>query len=510
MIPLLLIVPLMAPTISDIKFDPERGKKFEPVELSFNLKADFKNPFDVKQIDAHFLITGPQDLSAEQPAFYCQDYDVVTRADGTQTVVAKGSPTWKMRFAPWRQGVYSLFPVAVDPVGRFDGKKIDVRADDSTFAPFITVKEKEQYFRIDKEALFPIITEFKRDARQRYDFAAACQTARQSGANTLFVNLGSQFRLEPSLGQYDMAEFWAVDQLIAVARKQGLYLLLALEDGASLTKNWATNPYNAKNGGPCAKSEEFWTSIKARIAYKNKIRHLVSRITANNNLLGVQFFAGIQAPDYWVLEMMVEFLAHHTYGVPMSSAVGDSAFWKLKQTGFACIEIEPAPTAAQTAERIANAVSETKKLTDKPILCELSKQGINDDVAGVSAWASLVSGASSAIVPEGSRFGEAVAEYASRVGWLREKRTAQRLAAPTNSFAQAFVGNGGGIALFAGQHTAGDVSLEIGVNRDKQYRVEWFDIQTGATLATGEFSSDKRILRLTVPHSAHGSACIFR
>ena len=53
---------------------------------------------------------------------------------------------------------------------------------------------------------------------------------------------------------------------------------------------WKNNPYNAANGGPCARPEDFWTDAMARRFYRMRLRYLAARYGAwhtNLHCLGV-------------------------------------------------------------------------------------------------------------------------------------------------------------------------------------------------------------------------------
>ena len=60
---------------------------------------------------------------------------------------------------------------------------------------------------------------------------------------------------------------WRLDEVLRMARNDGIYLMFCLgtygeftESGYFNEGSWVSNPYNARNGGPCDRPADFWTN----------------------------------------------------------------------------------------------------------------------------------------------------------------------------------------------------------------------------------------------------------
>jgi hypothetical protein len=89
------------------------------------------------------------------------------------------------------------------------------------------------------------------------------------------------------VGRYNQIVAANFDNLVELAERHGLHLMLCLNNGAwefnrpdgrnAEYDSWGGNPYNAANGGPCAQAETFWTSPEARALYQRKLRYVIAR-----------------------------------------------------------------------------------------------------------------------------------------------------------------------------------------------------------------------------------------
>ena len=88
------------------------------------------------------------------------------------------------------------------------------------------------------------------------------------------------------LGSYSQKNSIRLDSLVQLAENKGIYLMVALGyhgqfnpnmDAWGVNDEWQRNPYNKKNGGPCASPAEFFTNDTARKAYKDYLRYFVAR-----------------------------------------------------------------------------------------------------------------------------------------------------------------------------------------------------------------------------------------
>jgi hypothetical protein len=106
---------------------------------------------------------------------------------------------------------------------------------------------------------------------------------------------------------------------------------------------WKQNPYNAANGGPCAKPEEFWTNPQARALYRQRLRYIAARYGYRTGIQAWEFWNETNAPAPWVQEMASYLKGTGPYaksgpadpfGHLVTTTYGDDAVWKLPEIDF--------------------------------------------------------------------------------------------------------------------------------------------------------------------------------
>jgi hypothetical protein len=97
----------------------------------------------------------------------------------------------------------------------------------------------------------------------------------------------------PGLGRYYRKTAERLDEVLLCAEERDIYVMLTLDyhgvfksevDVWASNAEWRTNPYNAKNGGPCESPVDFFTGTLAKKIYKNKLRYMVARWGYSTNL----------------------------------------------------------------------------------------------------------------------------------------------------------------------------------------------------------------------------------
>jgi mannan endo-1,4-beta-mannosidase len=83
--------------------------------------------------------------------------------------------------------------------------------------------------------------------------------------------------LENPIGTYNqkVVDFW--DKFLPICEAKGMTVLITPWDTFWIDANWATSPYNAANGGPCATKRDFITKPAARAAQKARVKFMIDR-----------------------------------------------------------------------------------------------------------------------------------------------------------------------------------------------------------------------------------------
>ncbi len=76
-----------------------------------------------------------------------------------------------------------------------------------------------------------------------------------------------------------------LDAIFATAARHHLVVQLCLTYHGALGWDWARNPWNTANGGPCADAREFWTNGVARAHFQRLLDYCVARWGASADLM---------------------------------------------------------------------------------------------------------------------------------------------------------------------------------------------------------------------------------
>jgi hypothetical protein len=287
-------------------------KQFERVEIEMASPVPPSNPFNpnVAAVDAE--VTLPSGRKLQVPGFWFQNYErrlVNPEAVGIERieeVTPKGAPAWRVRFASAETGRHT-----VTVKWKIDGQSgqaqpVTVDIKPGSKAGFLRVSPRNSWYleHQNGDSFFAIGKNLcmyqKREGT--YYFDRILPKLSSNGAN--YVRLWQEyyapqdptvvaaagdggftgFPLETQatgLGRYDLASAWRLDQVASECERQNIYYQLAFEMTVwwqSRQKHrWGRNPYNAANGGPCEKPEDYFTNPVARELVKRRLRYSVAR-----------------------------------------------------------------------------------------------------------------------------------------------------------------------------------------------------------------------------------------
>ncbi len=361
-------------------------------ELTLDLSANYDNPFDPAQIDVWAVFTSPQGKTIRVNGFLWGDY--TRRLDGKNEIIeAKGAPAWKIRFAPpargaWRYRVWARdrsglksLPQAALIVAPASGAR------SSGTSPVGAIPSREQIFEVNG----PEIGFVRRSVRNprafalenerpfvpigenigwagnegSFEFDRWLEGLGRAGGNWMRVWMsswnaalewtppreGSWQRGEyHGLGVYSLDNAWKLDTILDSAERNGIYTMVCFgtygefKTGGFFNEGqWANNPYNVTNGGPCATPEDFWTNPQARAFYRRRLRYIAARYGWRTRVFAWEFWNEAEAPVLWVGEMARflkgtgEFKTQgpaDPHGHLVSTTYGNEAIWKLPEIDF--------------------------------------------------------------------------------------------------------------------------------------------------------------------------------
>jgi hypothetical protein len=344
-----------------------RYGKFER-ELVINTRG--ANPFDPDQIAVDAVFTSPRGKTFTVPAYLDQAF---TRSlnGNKETVTPNGAPVWRVRFTPDTVGRWT-YRFHINGGGRRMDQPVETLSVTASDSPGF-VRRSSRYtglFAYDNgRPYFPIgenMCWF--NDRGTYDYDTWLADLHKAGGDWIRLwmwenKCGIEWgkKQEPGAnpltryvgyhgaGIYSLDNAWKVDQILDTAERNGVKVMICFgtygefnSGGYFNEGSWGRNPYNAANGGPCAKPADFWTDPAARSLYRKRLRYIIARYGWRTNVFGWEFWNEANAPADWIAEMARyikgtgEFAGHPAdpYGHLVSTTYGNDAIWKLPEIDF--------------------------------------------------------------------------------------------------------------------------------------------------------------------------------
>jgi hypothetical protein len=390
--------------------------KTDKVDVYGTFRADVllpgfeENTFDPEKVRVEAFIDIPGGEEHKVPLF-CFD-----------NTAGKGS-IWKLRYTPREQGRYSYSIRCVAQGSRMRSGAFSFSVAPGPAKGFLRRSENNPFYFIfdNGEAFFGIghniAWVYKNSVKvfERY-FA---NLSGNGGNLTRIWSSSWSFPLEwEKLGHYDRTASDKLDRVVDLAEKYGLYFIFTVDTYGSLMdemgawdeQDWAENPYNVRNGGPCEKPSDFFTDPEAIRLYKNRLRYIISRWGYSPHLMAFELWNEYNAPADWVEEICghIRELDVHghfittSHGYPWGKTFDEEEIWELDNIDLISEHLYADATKDGTVPLVLRKSRFLSSHYEKPFI--FSEFGIDSsksdkvfDPAGIgtalhnSIWASSVS-----------------------------------------------------------------------------------------------------------------------
>jgi hypothetical protein len=507
-------------------------ERYHPLFVTIVTTKTFTNGYDPDQIKVDLELTGPDQEAIVQPCFYKADQN--------------GNAVWEARFAPRKEGNYT-YSVTVDEKGairKSDGFTLQSRPTAGNGFMHVDTGASALYgFRFDSGRLWRGIGENVAWEPGGYSYAKVLPRLAGLGCNMIRIwhcpwHMPIEWNSAPVTYNRGNSEY--MDQLVSLAEKNGIYMMVMMNDYREFSEQFGSSPYNRSKGGWCGSAKEFFTNAGAKAAYKKKIRYYVARWGYSPNIQSWEFFNEIDnaiastgidpnALTQWHDEMSAEFHRVDPYGHPVTSSVSwvMENMWSAKGIDFTQTHLYG------PSNKISKLPAETKRYVDafkKPYVCgEFSRrwEAANTEPSAnyrtdlhYGMWLGMVQ--STPIAPMtwwwDSHFNwgddfvfKSAAGFSNDIVAKTDVRTLTRLDATATGNQQVGgvkTGNHGyvWVSNYAGGSAANNVTVTVtglpaGSNR---YSVEWYDTWNGGFTAAANITSQNGALTLNAGSIAAG------
>ena len=418
--------------VRSASLDRATVETFTPVELSADVAATYANPFDPAQIAVDAEITRPDGTRINVPGFYHVPMRVETK-HGAERLVVTGPAAFRVRYTPTVTGTHRVVLKATDRSGTARSAALEVTARAGRSAGFVRVAAgSPRYFAFDSGRPYFAVGEnlcWSSGRTPLADYSAWLKGMGAARANwarlwLAFNEKGLEWTPPPTpkpgpghylgLGRYALDNAWRLDEVLRLAEANGVYLMFCLGTYGEFTEGgyfneggWASNPYNARNGGPCAKPADFWTNPEARRLYRQRLRYVVARWGHSPNVFAWEFWNEVPAArdrDAWVAEMSAYLKQIDPNRHLVSTTYGDARTWACPDVDFTMTHMygQAGNTANFTRQiqadaRAATTVTKPYLLAEFGIDWQTGDERWDRRRSGLNmhngAWSALMSGA---------------------------------------------------------------------------------------------------------------------
>ena len=278
------------------------------VELPVTAVPAVANPFDPAAADVWADLVGPGGTTITTPAFFTQDHERELIA-GEERLTPTGPGRWLVRATPTVPGTWdwtASASISGGPATTVDSGSFECTADAISHGFLRRSPEDPRYLRWEDGTPYTAIGENLAwyDRRGTFAYDAWLDRLAAHGANWIRVWMPSwAFGLEwltrdaggvivtNSLGDYTtrLDRAWQLDLVIEAARARGMVVMLTIQNHGPFTLDantqWDDNPYNAANGGPLARPEDFFTDGTAKNLFERRLRYVQARWGYATNLI---------------------------------------------------------------------------------------------------------------------------------------------------------------------------------------------------------------------------------
>ncbi len=324
-----------------------RVPRYARLELEVDLGATYDNPFDSDEVALDALITTPSGRRLVVPGFFSVEHrrELV---DGVEVFIPQPQRGWRVRFTPREVGRYRWQLRVRDRGGEILGGEGALECVPSDSPGFIRTSKVDPhslafdnghgYFAIGHNLPIYHTTGQLGDQAMK-KFAAAGENFNRWWMSSR--GLGVEWT--DRLGWYRQDVAARIDLALEVAGELGLYYMMCMDTHQDFRREgWQRNPFNARNGGPCATPREWFTDEAARRFYRKRLRYIVARWGYSPNILcwefGNEMEGWANAPDEVKLPWHREMSDHlrsldpfgHLITTSFWSKTGPKQYWNLE------------------------------------------------------------------------------------------------------------------------------------------------------------------------------------
>jgi hypothetical protein len=262
------------PAIASVRLDRTEVPRYESVELTVTLDADYANPFDARQVSLDGIFTGPDGEIMNVPGFW------------------DGVSNWKIRFTPAREGPWSYRLIVKDSRGSsapFEGALTATASDlhgwlqagnwvnPDYSGHYLVYQDGTPFYGVGHcDALNILVDGFSADK------GVGLFDQMKAGAENYVVwwPLYSNSPIGASYSSYSASSTSVIDLIVKDAQKKGIFLIFTIWDHPELRGEghpWGDGRWAGNGFSQLGDISSFFTSEEMWAWQENFYRYIIAR-----------------------------------------------------------------------------------------------------------------------------------------------------------------------------------------------------------------------------------------
>jgi len=318
--------PFDEPRIRNFGWAPQAPRVGEKLEVTFELHADYTDPFDAQDVLVSGMVATPAGAPEPVRGFYFEDFLFNPAAkEFTSALTPYGYPSFKVRYTPRQAGEHTM-ALTVRAGGdqwTLPPVVFEVQPAATSYHGYLRVDAKDpRLFAWDSGAPFwGLSMNVRSPFDNRYLTTAPYSNWRDEGLllyERLFAEyekhgitvvevwmcswwLGLEWINEApgyhGVGYMNPYRAWMLDRILGWAEQHGIYLIVVMNNhgkfGMTYDTEWARNPFNVANGGYLQSCEEYFSDARAKKAFQKYADYTLSRWTHSPHILMWKLFTEV-------------------------------------------------------------------------------------------------------------------------------------------------------------------------------------------------------------------------
>lgn len=315
------------PEIFDITTETDKVACYDMYEISFQLNAEYENPFDPDDIKVDGIFTYPSGKVVTVPAFYIEP---MKKGDGKvlltynpNAYLSTGDPEWRVRFAGDEVGKYSFKLVAEDSNGRKytsasksfsmynGGNKGWAKISEKNPSVVVNSADGSVYYGSGANIAWVRSQFTKNPAHMSYNYFVG-QAEGNANMTRVWICHWAWLEWSPKsgdtstysyagLGYYNQVISCAFDDVVNMCEQAGIRIVVVTEDNDETGNDndydgWKYNPYSTYQGGFVSSFNQYYRSQAVREQYKKRLRYIIARWGYSSAVYSINMWNDMSTP----------------------------------------------------------------------------------------------------------------------------------------------------------------------------------------------------------------------